>query len=136
MSQSEGCIFRKVVSNCTFIFHLLSRECTCLLQEIKNETDIQERDLIRAIQSLSVGKVSQRVLHKEPKTKEVGKALKRQNRSCKDGRTFHLIHGACIIYMGVLIIHKIERGKHFEILLIVVDDNFRISGRCVYRRNA
>lgn len=43
-------------------------------QEIKNETDIQERDLIRAIQSLSVGKVSQRVLHKEPKTKEVGKA--------------------------------------------------------------
>ena len=25
VSQSEGCIFRKVVSNCTFIFHLLLR---------------------------------------------------------------------------------------------------------------
>ena len=58
-----------------YFYYLLSRVCPCLLQEIKNETDIQERDLIRAIQSLSVGKVSQRVLHKEPKTKEVGKAL-------------------------------------------------------------
>ena len=42
------------------------------LQEIKAETDIPEKDLIRALQSLALGKVSQRVLTKEPKTKEIG----------------------------------------------------------------
>lgn len=42
-------------------------------EEIKNETDIPERDLLRAIQSLAVGKLAQRVLHKEPKTKDIEK---------------------------------------------------------------
>ena len=41
-------------------------------EEIKAETDIPEKDLIRALQSLALGKVSQRVLSKEPKTKEIG----------------------------------------------------------------
>ena len=41
------------------------------LQEIKSETDIPERDLMRAIQSLALGKITQRVLSKEPKTKEI-----------------------------------------------------------------
>lgn len=54
---------------CILMLFNMSEKWT--FEEIKNETDIQERDLIRAIQSLSVGKVSQRVLHKEPKTKEV-----------------------------------------------------------------
>lgn len=53
------------------ILMLFNKSEKWTFEEIKNETDIQERDLIRAIQSLSVGKVSQRVLHKEPKTKEV-----------------------------------------------------------------
>lgn len=45
----------------------------CLpIQEIKNETDIPERDLMRALQSLALGKITQRVLTKEPKTKEIG----------------------------------------------------------------
>ncbi|KAK7484868.1 hypothetical protein BaRGS_00023911 [Batillaria attramentaria] len=40
-------------------------------EEIKTETDMPERELIRALQSLAVGKIAQRVLHKEPKTKEI-----------------------------------------------------------------
>ena len=44
-------------------------------QEVKTETEIPERDLMRAIQSLALGKMSQRVLTKEPKTKEIGRAL-------------------------------------------------------------
>ena len=44
-------------------------------QEIKTETDIPERELTRALQSLAVGKLAQRVLHKEPKTKDIGKTM-------------------------------------------------------------
>ncbi|KAF4525029.1 hypothetical protein B566_EDAN016006 [Ephemera danica] len=40
-------------------------------EEIQSETDIPERDLIRALQSLAMGKPTQRVLLKHPKTKEI-----------------------------------------------------------------
>eukprot|EP00914_Ancora_sagittata_P003971 GHVO01008697.1.p1 GENE.GHVO01008697.1~~GHVO01008697.1.p1 ORF type:complete len:170 (+),score=25.70 GHVO01008697.1:2-511(+) len=40
-------------------------------EEMKNESDIPERDLMRAVQSLALGKITQRVLMKEPKTKEI-----------------------------------------------------------------
>ncbi|XP_053404308.1 cullin-3-like [Mercenaria mercenaria] len=40
-------------------------------EEIRSETDIPEKDLMRAIQSLAVGKIAQRILHKEPKNKEI-----------------------------------------------------------------
>lgn len=40
-------------------------------QEIQNETDIPERDLIRALQSLAMGKATQRILIKTPRTKEI-----------------------------------------------------------------
>ncbi|XP_046910936.2 cullin 3 isoform X1 [Dermatophagoides farinae] len=40
-------------------------------EDIKNETEIPPKDLIRALQSLAVGKSSQRVLLKNPKTKEI-----------------------------------------------------------------
>ncbi|XP_074657662.1 cullin-3-A-like [Tubulanus polymorphus] len=40
-------------------------------EELKNETDIPERDLMRAIQSLALGKMTQRILCKEPKGKEI-----------------------------------------------------------------
>ena len=40
-------------------------------EEIQNETDIPERDLIRALQSLAMGKSTQRVLLKLPRTKEI-----------------------------------------------------------------
>ncbi|XP_028159221.1 cullin-3 [Ostrinia nubilalis] len=40
-------------------------------EEILNETDIPEKDLIRALQSLAMGKATQRVLIKHPKNKEI-----------------------------------------------------------------
>ncbi|KAL1458052.1 hypothetical protein WDU94_008227, partial [Cyamophila willieti] len=40
-------------------------------EEIQSETDIPERDLIRALQSLAMGKASQRILIRHPKTKEI-----------------------------------------------------------------
>lgn len=44
-----------------------------LVQEISSETDIPEKDLVRALQSLAMGKTNQRILIKAPKTKEIGK---------------------------------------------------------------
>lgn len=38
---------------------------------MKQETDIPEKDLIRAIQSLAMAKPTQRILLKEPKAKEI-----------------------------------------------------------------
>ncbi|XP_015120334.1 cullin-3 [Diachasma alloeum] len=40
-------------------------------EEIQNETDIPERDLVRALQSLAMGKAAQRVLLKFPRSKEI-----------------------------------------------------------------
>ena len=40
-------------------------------EEIQQETDIPEKDLIRALQSLSMGKLQQRLLMRTPKTKEI-----------------------------------------------------------------
>ena len=39
------------------------------------ETDVPEKDLIRALQSLACGKATQRILAKEPKTKDMCKIL-------------------------------------------------------------
>lgn len=41
-------------------------------EEISNETDIPAKDLTRALQSLAMGKATQRILIKNPKTKEIG----------------------------------------------------------------
>ncbi|CAG0905811.1 unnamed protein product, partial [Cyprideis torosa] len=40
-------------------------------EEIATETDIPSRDLIRALQSLALGKPSQRILVKHPRVKEI-----------------------------------------------------------------
>jgi len=40
-------------------------------EEIKSETAIPERDLVRALQSLAMGKPTQRILVKNPRTKEI-----------------------------------------------------------------
>lgn len=39
--------------------------------EIQQETEIPEKDLIRALQSLSMGKAGQRLLLRTPKTKDI-----------------------------------------------------------------
>jgi cullin 3 len=41
-------------------------------EDIASETDIAEKDLVRALQSLAMGKATQRVLIKTPRTKEMG----------------------------------------------------------------
>ncbi|RDD40923.1 Cullin-3-B [Trichoplax sp. H2] len=41
-------------------------------EELKIATNIPDRDLIRALQSLACGKTSQRILTKNPKSKEIG----------------------------------------------------------------
>ena len=43
------------------------------LQEISQHTEIPERDLNRALQSLACGKATQRVLTKDPKGKDICK---------------------------------------------------------------
>lgn len=40
-------------------------------EEIQQETDIPEKDLIRALQSLSMGKAGQRLLVRTAKTKDI-----------------------------------------------------------------
>ncbi|KAG8183868.1 hypothetical protein JTE90_005332 [Oedothorax gibbosus] len=40
-------------------------------EDINSETDIPEKDLVRALQSLAMGKTNQRILIKTPKTKEI-----------------------------------------------------------------
>lgn len=42
-------------------------------EEISSETEIPQKDLTRALQSLALGKPTQRILLKSPKTKEIGK---------------------------------------------------------------
>lgn len=50
---------------------LFSNKDKWTFEEMKQETDIPEKDLIRAIQSLAMAKPSQRILIKEPKAKEI-----------------------------------------------------------------
>ena len=49
----------------------LTVRCRSLIQEIHQETDINEKDLQRALLPLSMGKLSQRIFLKEPKSKEI-----------------------------------------------------------------
>ena len=52
-------------------------------KEISQETDIPEKDLVRALQSLACGKATQRILAKDPKCKEMGECLKDLNATNK-----------------------------------------------------
>uniref|UniRef100_A0A3Q3WPV2 Cullin family profile domain-containing protein n=1 Tax=Mola mola TaxID=94237 RepID=A0A3Q3WPV2_MOLML len=53
------------------ILMLFNNREKCSFEEIQQETDIPERELMRALQSLACGKSTQRVLSKEPKSKEI-----------------------------------------------------------------
>ena len=55
------------------ILMLFNKRDKWTYEEVKTESDIPERDLTRALQSLALGKITQRVLTKEPKTKDIGK---------------------------------------------------------------
>ena len=60
------------------MFFLPSHVLVFTLQEISQHTEIPERDLNRALQSLACGKATQRVLTKDPKGKDICKCS-RQN---------------------------------------------------------
>lgn len=76
--------------------------CTYLFfQDIKNETDIPEKDLIRALQSLALGKPSQRVLLKSPKCKEI-----------------ELSHEFCVNEMFTSKLHRLANSDDIECNLL------------------
>ncbi|XP_043232481.1 cullin-3-like [Amphibalanus amphitrite] len=65
---------RHIIQVSTFqmsILMLFNNRERLTYEEIRNETNIPEKDLTRALQSLAVGKPTQRILVKQPKTKEI-----------------------------------------------------------------
>ena len=54
------------------ILMLFNRRQECSLAELQEETGIVQKELVRALQPLAVGKPAQRVLVKLPKAKEFG----------------------------------------------------------------
>ncbi|CAK1549901.1 unnamed protein product [Leptosia nina] len=65
---------RHIIQVSTFqmcVLLLFNKRERLTYEEILNETDIPEKDLVRALQSLAMGKPTQRVLIKHPKTKEI-----------------------------------------------------------------
>ncbi|VVC96701.1 unnamed protein product [Leptidea sinapis] len=65
---------RHIIQVSTFqmcVLLLFNKRDRLTYEEILNETDVPEKDLVRALQSLAMGKPTQRVLIKHPKTKEI-----------------------------------------------------------------
>lgn len=77
-SKSDASARKHVLQVSTFqmcILFLFNQHDKLTYEEIANETDIPAKDLMRALQSLAVGKTTQRILIKTPKTKEIGKSV-------------------------------------------------------------
>lgn len=74
-TSERNCIPRKhIIQVSTYqmcILMLFNTRERASYEEISNETDIPEKDLVRALQSLAMGKATQRILIKSPKTKEI-----------------------------------------------------------------
>ena len=73
-TASECCsylISSNDTNDCTLFKSGLNINERFVNQEIKSETAIPERDLVRALQSLAMGKPTQRILVKNPRTKEI-----------------------------------------------------------------
>ncbi|CAG9099264.1 Cullin-3 [Plutella xylostella] len=65
---------RHIIQVSTFqmcVLLLFNKRPKLTYEEILNETDVPEKDLVRALQSLAMGKPTQRVLIKHPKTKDI-----------------------------------------------------------------
>lgn len=54
------------------VLMLFNNRDRLMYEEVASETDIPEKDLVRALQSLAMGKATQRILIKTPKTKDIG----------------------------------------------------------------
>lgn len=70
------------------VLMLFSQKDRWTFEEMKQETDIPEKDLIRAVQSLAMAKPTQRILTKEPKMREIQGT---DNFTVNDGFTSKLI---------------------------------------------
>ncbi|XP_061378807.1 cullin-3 isoform X2 [Danaus plexippus] len=71
---APAAVRRHIIQVSTFqmcVLLLFNKRERLTYEEILNETDIPEKDLVRALQSLAMGKPTQRVLIKHPKTKEI-----------------------------------------------------------------
>ncbi|OWR44585.1 Cullin-3, partial [Danaus plexippus plexippus] len=71
---APAAVRRRIIQVSTFqmcVLLLFNKRERLTYEEILNETDIPEKDLVRALQSLAMGKPTQRVLIKHPKTKEI-----------------------------------------------------------------
>lgn len=53
------------------VLMLFNNRDRLMYEEVASETDIPEKDLVRALQSLAMGKPTQRILIKSPKTKDI-----------------------------------------------------------------
>lgn len=53
------------------VLMLFNNRDRLMYEEVASETDIPEKDLVRALQSLAMGKATQRILIKTPKTKDI-----------------------------------------------------------------
>lgn len=69
-------------------------------EEIQQETDIPEKDLIRALQSLSMGKAGQRLLVRAAKTKDI-----------EANNEFYVNDGFVSKYHRYLFMHKRIMGR-------------------------
>ncbi|XP_043265241.1 cullin-3-A isoform X3 [Colletes gigas] len=73
-SSSCGNTRKHIIQVSTYqmcVLMLFNKRDKLTYEEIQGETDIPERDLVRALQSLAMGKATQRVLLKHPRTKEI-----------------------------------------------------------------
>lgn len=69
ISRSHAIFGWLVLQMC--IIMLFNNRQRMTYEEIQQETDIPEKDLIRALQSLSMGKAAQRILLRSAKTKDI-----------------------------------------------------------------
>jgi len=75
-SKKDGALVprKHIMSVSTYqmcVLMLFNKKERITYEEIAQETEIPEKDLVRALQSLAMGKATQRVLIKDPKAKEI-----------------------------------------------------------------
>jgi len=73
-AQFQGGVSQHILQVSTYqmvVLMLFNTRDSWTYEEMKNETDIPEKDLVRALQSLSMGKANQRVLSRKAKNKDI-----------------------------------------------------------------
>ena len=104
-------------------------------QEIADETEIPERDLMRAMQSLTMGKIGQRVLARTGEGSKVRKK-RRHETACRVHRTLYTIvhasmyaHGALQTYKDIFVV-IVWTIKHANLLVGASTGHWTAIGLC------